>query len=314
MATKILTMNMDDASAERIRGVSDQVELIVAGSEDKFEEELPQADILIGEIQPKYFPEAKRVRWIAYYSAGIDFLMSPEIEKSDVIITTAKGFVGIHLAEHAFALILGLTRDVAVVTRNGSWTNNRLMARELIDSTMGIIGLGGAGRETAKRAHAFGMKVIAVDPTPANSSRLCGSVLGIGTLLRFAGGFRCCCTLRAAHADKRKRCSIGEAFRHMKPDALLINVSRGRIVNEAALMEALEQGLIGGAGLDVLPVEPVADDHPLWKMENVIITPHMAGNSPMRSPRWMDTFCENLKRFVMGDDDLLSRFDQTRGY
>ena len=80
MATKILTMNIDDASAERIRAVSDQVELIVAGSEEKFEEELPQADILIGEIQPKYFPKAKRVRWMAYYSAGIDFLMSPEIE------------------------------------------------------------------------------------------------------------------------------------------------------------------------------------------------------------------------------------------
>ena len=100
----------------------------------------------------------------------------------------------------------------------------------------------------------------------------------------------------------------------MQSHALLINVSRGRIVNETALMEALEQGLIAGAGLDVLPVEPVADDHPLWKMENVIITPHMAGNSPMRGPRWMDTFCENLKRFMMGDDDLLSRFDQTKGY
>ena len=110
--------------------MSDQVELIVAGSEEKFEEELPTADILIGDVRPKYFPKAKRVRWMAYYSAGIDFLMSPEIEKSDVIITTAKGFVGIHLAEHAFALILGLTRDVALVTRNASWSNNLLMARE----------------------------------------------------------------------------------------------------------------------------------------------------------------------------------------
>ena len=313
MATKILTMNMDDASAERIRGVSDQVELIVAGSEDKFEEELPQADILIGEIQPKYFPEAKRVRWIAYYSAGIDFLMSPEIEKSDVIITTAKGFVGIHLAEHAFALILGLTRDVAVVTRNGSWTNNRLMARELIDSTMGIIGLGGAGRETAKRAHAFGMRVLAVDPTPATVPDYVEACWGLDRfhdLLEASDVVVICAPLTSQTEEMFNR----EAFRHMKPDALLINVSRGRIVNEEALMEALEQGLIGGAGLDVLPVEPVADDHPLWKMENVIITPHMAGNSPMRSPRWMDTFCENLKRFVMGDDDLLSRFDQTRGY
>ena len=88
----------------------------------------------------------------------------------------------------------------------------------------------------------------------------------------------------------------------------------GKIVNEEALVEALEQGTYRRCGLDVLPVEPVADDHPLWKMDNVIITPHMAGNSPMRSPRWMDTFCENVKRFLMGDDDLLSRFDQTRGY
>ena len=313
MATKIVTMNMDDASAERIRAVSDQVELIVAGSEEKFEEELPSADILIGDVRPKYFPKAKRVRWMAYYSAGIDFLMSSEIEKSDVIITTAKGFVGIHLAEHAFALILGLTRDVALVTRNASWSNNRLMARELIDSTMGIIGLGGAGRETAKRAPAFGMRVLAVDPMPATVPdyvEACWDLNRFHDLLEVSDVVVICAPLTPETEEMFNQ----EAFRHMQSHALLINVSRGRIVNEAALMEALEQGLIAGAGLDVLPVEPVADDHPLWKMENVILTPHMAGNSPMRGPRWMDTFCENLKRFIMGDDDLLSRFDQTKGY
>jgi phosphoglycerate dehydrogenase-like enzyme len=313
MATKILTMNMDDASAERIRAVSDQVELIIAGSEGKFEEELPEAEVVIGELQPRLFPKAKRARWVAYHSAGIDHLMSPEIQQSDVIITTAKGFVGVHLAEHAFALILGLTRDVAVVTRNGSWSNNRLMGRELIDSTMGIIGLGGSGRETAKRAHAFGMRVLAVDPTPATVPdyvEACWGMDRFHDLLEASDVVVICAPLTPETEEMFNR----EAFRHMQSHALLINVSRGRIVNEEALVEALEQGLIGGAGLDTVPVEPLPDDHPLWQMENVVITPHIAGNSPMRAPRWMDTFCENLKRFMMGDDNLLSRFDQTRGY
>ena len=313
MATKILVANLDDTSAERIRAISDEVELMIAGSEEKFEEKLPEAEVVIGELQPRLLTKAKRARWVAYHSAGIDHLMSPEIQQSDVIITTAKGFVGVHLAEHAFALILGLTRDVAVVTRNGSWSNNRLMGRELIDSTMGIIGLGGSGRETAKRAHAFGMRVLAVDPTPATVPdyvEACWGMDRFHDLLEASDVVVICAPLTLETEEMFNR----EAFRHMQSHALLINVSRGRIVNEEALVEALEQGLIGGAGLDTVPVEPLPDDHPLWQMENVVITPHIAGNSPMRAPRWMDTFCENLKRFMTGDDNLLSRFDQTRGY
>ena len=313
MKTKILAMNMDARATARIRSVSDKIELITVDSGEEFEAKLPEAEVVIGELPPEQFAKAERTRWVAYLSAGIDHLISPEVLQSTLIITCAKGFVGVHLAEHAFALILGLTRDVALLSRNRSWATNRLMARELVDSSMGILGLGGSGRETAKRARAFGMRVLAVDPTPAEIPdyvEACWGTDRFHDLLEASDVVVICAPL----TPQTEGMFDSEAFRHMKPDALLINVSRGKIIDEEALMEALEQGRIGGAGLDALPVEPVPDDHPLWQMENVIITPHTAGNSPMRGSRWMDTFCENLKRFLGGDENLLSRFDQDRGY
>ena len=304
---------MDDGRAERICSFSDEIELMNAASDEEFEAMLPEAEIVIGELQPEQFAKAKRVRWVVYHSAGIEHLMTPEILESDVIITCAKGLVGVHLAEHAFALILGLTRDIALITRNRSWTGSHLMGRELIGNAMGIVGLGGSGRETAKRADAFGMRVLAIDPTPAEVPDYVEACWGLDRfheLLELSDVVVICAPLTPQTRGMFDR----ESFRHMKSDALLINVSRGKIIEFEALVEALEQGWIGGAGLDVLPIEPLPDDHPLWKMENVIITPHIAGVSPMRNPRWMDMLCENLKCYMAGEEVVLSRFDQTRGY
>jgi phosphoglycerate dehydrogenase-like enzyme len=313
MATTIVAKMINDETAERIRRASGDVELRFAASEEEFEAALPDAEIVVGELQPAQFARAGQARWLAYLSAGINHLMTPAILQSDVIITCAKGFVGIHLAEHAFALLLGLTRDVALVTRNRSWTDNPLVARELIGSTMGIIGLGGAGRETAKRAHAFGMRVLAVDPTPAevpDHVEACWGMDRFHDLLEVCDVIVICAPLTP---DTEEMFNT-EAFGHMKSDALLINVSRGRIVEEEALVRALQQGQIGGAGLDVLPVEPVPDDHPLWQMDNVVITPHSAGASAMRMVRWTDTFSENLNCYLAGEEVVLSRFDKGLGY
>jgi phosphoglycerate dehydrogenase-like enzyme len=104
-----------------------------------------------------------------------------------------------------------------------------------------------------------------------------------------------------------------EAFRRMQSHAMLINVTRGRIVDEEALLEALQKGLIGGAGLDVTPQEPLPEDHPLWRMENVIVTPHTAGGSPNRMDRTVALFCENLRRLLAGEP-MLSVIDKRKGY
>ncbi len=309
----ILARDLDPLAAERIRSVSEEVELIVADSDEQFDELLPRVDVLIGEMQPHQVARAAKVRWVAYQSAGIDHMMNDEIRDSELIITSAKGFVGVHLAEHAFALLLGLTRDIALCARRGTWNKtDGLMGRELMGNCIGIVGLGGAGSETAKRAHAFGIEVLAVDPTPARVPDYvsCWGMDRFYDLLGAADVVVICAPLTA----QTEGMFDAEAFRHMKPGALLINISRGKIVEEAALLEALQTGAIAGAGLDVLPTEPVPDDHPLWSMENVIITPHIAGVSPLRFERWLDTFCENLRRFVAGEDDLESRIDQRRGY
>ena len=179
--------------------------------------------------------------------------------------------------------MLSLTRGIHTALRNQGWDNIRWPIRdaswELVDRTMGIVGLGGTGRELARRAEAFGMRVVAVDPEDVEvppEVEACWGMDRFHALLEQSDVVAVCAPL----TEETEGLFDREAFARMQHHALLINVTRGRIVDEAALLDALEGNLIGGAGLDVVPQEPLPEDHPLWKMDNVVITPHTAGGSP----------------------------------
>ena len=177
---------------------------------------------------------------------------------------------------------------------------------------MGIVGLGDTGRKLAARAGAFGMRLIAVDPEAVevpDQVEACWKMDRFHDLLAQSDVVAVCAPLTRETEGLFDR----KAFRRMLPHALLINVTRGRIVDEAALIEALADQQIGGAGLDVVPQEPLPEEHPLWHMENVLITPHTAGGSPNRNDRLTALFCENLKRFLAGEE-LLSVVDKEKGY
>ena len=188
----------------------------------------------------------------------------------------------------------------------------REAAWELAGLTMGIVGLGGTGRELAKRAYGFGMRIVAVDPKEVDvpdTVEACWKMDRLSDLLDQSDVVAVCAPLTAETEGMFDR----RAFARMRNHALLINVTRGRIVDEEALLEALRSGAIGGAGLDVTPREPLPVDHPLWQMENVIVTPHAAGGSPNRMDRVVDLFCENLRRLLAGQP-LLSVIDKRKGY
>jgi len=156
------------------------------------------------------------------------------------------------------------------------------------------------------------MRVIAVDPEPVEKPDFVDEVWKMDRfydLLEQSDVVSICAPLTA---ETRGMFNL-EAFRRMKPHALLISVTRGKIVDEASLLQALEEGLIGGAGLDVTPREPLPQDSPLWDMKNVIITPHVAGGSPLRTDRAVELFCENLKRFLAGER-MISVIDKRKGY
>lgn len=277
--------------------------------------EIADADVLFGRVPTDVFMLQRCLRYYHAIGAGVDAILSPELIESDVVLASEKGDVGIHLAEHAFALLLGLTRGVHTALRDPDYRlreSIRREQRELFEQTMGILGLGGTGREVARRALGFGMRVLAIDiedvpPEPGveaiwKPDRL-PELLAASDVVVVALPL----TKATHHLFTR------DLFRLMRPTAILINVTRGAIVHGEDLMAALDQGLIWGAGLDVTDPEPLPPGHPLWTHPRVIVTPHTAGGSPRRAGRVIAAFCDNLRRLRAGRP-LLALIDKQKGY
>jgi phosphoglycerate dehydrogenase-like enzyme len=277
--------------------------------------EIVDTDVLLGRVPNDVFVDNRRLRYYHSIGAGVDAILTPELVESDVVLASEKGEVGIHLAEHAFALLLGLTRGIHTVLRDPEYRlreSIRREQRELYDLTMGIVGFGGTGREVARRALGFRMRVLAVDiedvpPEPGveaiwKPDRLI-DLLGASDVVVIALPL----TKATHHLFTR------DLFRRMRPTAILINVTRGAIVYGDDLLKALDEGLLWGAGLDVTDPEPLPSGHRLWSHPRVIVTPHTAGGSPRRAGRAIAVFCENLRRLRQGQP-LLALIDKRKGY
>ena len=289
--------------------------LVDARETERQRAEIAEAEILFGRVPTEIYVLNRRLRYYHSIGAGVDTLLCPELVESDVILASEKGGVGVHLAEHAFALLLGLTRGVHTALRDPDYRLRepiRRAQREILEQTMGIVGFGGTGRAVARRAIAFGMRVLAVDiddvpPEPGVAAiwrpdRL-GEMLGLSDVVVIGLPL----TKATHHLFTR------DLFRRMRPGAILINVTRGEIVYGDDLMAALTEGLLWGAGLDVTDPEPLPAGHPLWTHPRVIVTPHTAGGSPRRAGRVIATFCENLQRLREGRP-LLALIDKRKGY
>lgn len=313
---KVLDVNMELGElADQVRTLGGRVELVEPENDRQLDEELPQAEVVLGTLLPDQFARAARLRWMISAGAGIDRHLFPELVESEVTFVSAKGHVGTHLAEHALALLLAVTRGIGVAVRHRTWEKKwpiRDASWELTGLTLGIIGFGGTGRELAKRADSFDMRILAVDPVdvqPPEHVEACWKMDRFFDLLSQSDVVAICAPLTPETRDMFDR----EAFNRMQNHAILINVTRGGLVDEAALLEALDQGAIGGAGLDVTATEPLPDDHPLWNYDNVVLTPHTAGASPLRMQRLVDLVCENLRRDLDGEP-LLGVIDKRLGY
>ena len=314
----MMNANLDELSEEqmqRVQAVSGDNEIIVARTREEQLALVGDVDIIFGSFSRPLFEAARQLKWVQTEGAGIDNLLFSEFVESPIILTSAKGTVGTHLADHTWALLLGLLRGVGRAVRERTWDNRMSIRREsweLGGATLGIVGLGGVGIEVARRAGGFGMEVIAVDPEPLEKPDFVREIWGTDRfydLLEQSDVVSVCCPL----TQRTRGLFDREAFRHMKPGALLVNVTRGPIIDGDALLEALDQGLISGAGLDVTSPEPLPADSPLWDHPHVIITPHASGGSPLRLDRTIDLFCENLRRFSDGRE-LLSVIDKQKGY
>jgi len=274
--------------------------LVVAKTPDRQREEIVDADVLFGRVSPEIFTAARRLRYYHCLGAGVDSILSPELVESDVIVASEKGEVGIHLAEHAFALLLALTRGVHTALREPDFRLRepiRREQRELWEQTMGIVG--------------FGMKVLAVDIEPVPPEP--GVTLWKAERLHELLGASDVVVIALPLTKATHHLFTRDLFRRMQRHAILVNVTRGEIIYGEDLMTALDEGTIWGAGLDVTDPEPLPVGHPLWRHPRVVVTPHTAGGSPRRAGRAIATFCENLRR--LGDGrPLLALIDKRKGY
>jgi phosphoglycerate dehydrogenase-like enzyme len=305
----------DGQRAEILDAAGPGARLVDAKDAARQRAEIPDADVLFGRVPPDVFVLNRRLRYYHCIGAGVDSILSPELVQSDVVLASEKGEVGIHLAEHAFALMLGLTRGIHTAIREPDYRNRepiRREQRELYDLTLGIVGFGGTGREVARRGVGFRMRILAVDiesvpPEPGveaiwRPERL-PDLLAQSDVVVIALPL----TKATHHLFTR------DLFRRMKPSAILINVTRGEIVYGDDLLAALDEGLLGGAGLDVTDPEPLPVGHRLWTHPRVIVTPHTAGGSPRRAGRAIAAFCENLRRLRAGRP-LGWLVDKEKGY
>jgi phosphoglycerate dehydrogenase-like enzyme len=311
----MISVDISDDQIGMIESICEDMEVVVARSQGEQMVQIPNVDIVLGGINRDLLLKAGKLKWVQLPSAGADSLMFPEFVESDVILTSMKGYVGVHLADHAIALLLALIRGIHTALRNPRWEMRgsiRADSIELTGKVMGIIGLGGTGREVARRAEAFGMEVIAIEPEDMQKPDF---VKETWRPERFHDLLECSdvVAICAPLTDETRGMFDMDAFRKMKRTAILINVTRGEITDGPALMKALEEKLIAAAGLDVTPEEPLPSDSPLWNMDNVIITPHTSGGSPARTDRLVKLFCENLQRFLTGKP-LLGVIDKQKGY
>lgn len=300
---------------QQIEAVSEQLHIIEAQNSAEALRNIGDTDVVFGGFNRTLFENAKQLKWVQVLSAGVDGLLFPEFVQSDVVLTSAKGFVGPHLADQAWALILGLLRGIGRSVRERTWDNRmsiRLATWELSERTLGIVGLGGTGIDVARRAQGFDMRTIAVDPETVDAPSFVHEVWQMNRfheLLAQSDVVAICAPL----TPETHGMFNDAAFQAMQSHALLVNVTRGKIIDGPALLRALNNGSIGGAGLDVTPEEPLPTDSPLWDMPNVIITPHVAGGSPIRLDRTVGLFCDNLERTLVGKP-LLSIIDKEKGY
>ncbi len=313
-----LTLNrITDADLSRIQhAAGHNADVRVVEYKEAFEH-VGDAEVILGILPPKLFAAAPKLKWVQSISSGVDSFMYPEFIDSPVVLTSEKGLVGEHLADHGFGLLLMLTRQLATARDLGadSWQHRpelRANEIELTDTTMGIIGFGGTGRAMSRRAVAFGMHVRAVDCDPVPAGDGVEHVESSDNLLEVLAAsdvVSICCPL-TRRTDKLIN---ARALAHMKPGAYLINVTRGEVMDEQALVDVLREGRLAGAGLDVAPREPLPADSLLWSLPNVVMTPHTAGASQYRAERNLQRFITNLGKFTRGED-LEGIIDKTKGY
>ncbi len=332
----LITLDFNQPQLAQLEDISPRLRLtqrLVRRLEEITAEEWVKTEVLYTDRLLPNASQAPHLRWIQFHYAGIDFMVdSPILKKPDLVATTLSGAAAPQIGEFALMMMLALGHrlpDLNLNQQKAEWPRDRwerFVPRELRGSTVGLVGYGSISREIARLLQPLGVTILAAkrdvmhprdegyategtgDPEGNLFHRLY-PIQAIKSMLK-----ECDFIVVAVPLSPATRNLIGaEELAAVKPTAFIIDFSRGGIVDQAALVESLQSKKIAGAALDVFPEEPLPPANPLWRMPNVIITPHIGGISPRYNERAAAMFAQNLQRYVEGEP-LLNRFDVERGY
>jgi len=306
--------------AERLRRDFPDLEVLQLPSHEGIVEQIVNTEILVAwSLRPEQVKAAKRLRWIHSIVAAVHLLMIPEIIQSDIVVTNAREINGPVVAEHVIAQIFALAKCLPEAVRlqqQRKWGQDAIWQRrpkEIAGATLGLVGVGSIGSEVGKRAAGLGMQVVAVredlsKPVPQGVAMVFG-LEQVDEMLAVADY-----VVLAAPVTPRTTSLMNTArIAKMKPESCLINVGRGPLIDDAALVEALRARRLRGAALDVFVKEPLAENSPYWDLENVLITPHTAALTEHLWERQYDLLRDNLKRYLAAQP-LLGVVDKRKGY
>ena len=315
----MLTQDWKDKYSRKLKEQHPEVEIIKALTREKQEEVLQEAEAVMGftgSMELDLLADAPNLNWIQALSAGVDRIITSQyadkLKEKKVTITNVRGLHRDIIAEHTLALMLSFTRRLPDFYRQQQrrvW--KRLQVDYLGDKKLVVLGLGAIGKEIARRAAAFNMTVAGVKRSPEEVPGV-AEIYSPDQLPEAFRGADFIAAILPLTAETRQM--LGEEeFAAMPDNAVFINVGRGKVVQEEALISALQQGKLAGAALDVFQDEPLEATSPLYELENVIITPHIAGSFPDYYTRAVDIVSENLKRYL-NDRELINQVVYSRGY
>jgi phosphoglycerate dehydrogenase-like enzyme len=307
--------------AEAIRKRWPQMRVVHLPDYDKLPEELPDTDIFVGySLRPKQLKDAKKLKWIHSTAAGVAQLMYPELRDSGILVTNPSGVFSVPMAEHTMGLLLALARNFPDCVRqqdHAHWSQQELWNKpqhltELKGQVLLIVGYGSIGRELAKRAQSFDMRVWGVTRSGKGDRTFAEKILAAANLHEALPEADYVVICAPETTGTKNLIGVAEIAK-MKRGARLINIGRGSLLDEEALVRALQDAALGGAALDVAQTEPLPPESPLWHAPNLLITPHTSGVSERLWHRQTELLLELLERWFDGRE-LFNRVDFARGY
>ena len=313
--------HFDDDQKRAVAEAAAGLEPVYTRDKSDIEARLGSVEVAVGGFPRDLLGQAPNLRWFQQWGAGADWLMKhPEVADKDFVLTNVSGIHAVPISEHIFAFLLAFARGFPRAMRDqlgATWSRRedlgeRQPAFELAGKTVLLLGTGAIGARTAKLAQAFGMRVVGVRRSADKKVEYIDEMVALDALKNVLPVADFVVLTLPLTPDTHHL--IGEAeLRMFKKTALLVNIGRGPLVDEPALVRALEEGWLAGAGLDVFETEPLPETSPLWGMENVIITPHTSGDTPHYDERALAIFLDNLRRYAKGEP-LTHVVDKRLGY